>query len=122
MVHTIEVDKPTFDSLTWSAWLRSFDINGIVKVALQVFVERFRSYSFQSVIVLVGIGAVSLISIRTHLRRGRWFSTIFIVGFVFSVAQNWYALYQVRCHRAMLEKDVESISCPRTHKRNSIKC
>jgi len=41
------------------------------------------------------IGAISFISIRTHLRRGRWFTTFFIVTFIVSVIQNWYTLYQV---------------------------
>ncbi|CAF1361919.1 unnamed protein product [Adineta steineri] len=77
MVYQIE-DTTYVNSLSWSGWLRSFDINTIIK----------------SVLVLISIGAISFISIRTHLRRGRWFTTFFIVTFIVSVIQNWYTLYQ----------------------------
>ncbi|CAF1141284.1 unnamed protein product [Rotaria sordida] len=78
IVHKIEEDKPIFSNLTWSVWLRSFDVNMIIK----------------SILILIAIGAVSFISIRIHLRRGRWLTTFFIVTFIVSVIQNWYTLYQ----------------------------
>ncbi|UJR21691.1 hypothetical protein I4U23_024768 [Adineta vaga] len=77
MVQEVQ-SQSVLSSLTWSDWLRSFDINTLIKGA----------------VVLVLIGSVSLISIRTHLRRGRWFTTFFIVTFIVSVIQNWYTLYQ----------------------------
>jgi len=78
IVYKIEEDKSVFSGLTWSAWLRTFDINEIIKV----------------IFVLLVIGGISFISIRTHLRRGRWFTTLFIVAFIVSVVQNWYTLDQ----------------------------
>ncbi|CAF1227905.1 unnamed protein product [Rotaria sp. Silwood1] len=78
IVYKIEEDKPILSNLTWSVWLRSFDVNVIIK----------------SLLVLMAIGTLSFISIRIHLRRGRWFTTFFIVTFIVSVIQNWYTLYQ----------------------------
>ncbi|CAF4893807.1 unnamed protein product [Rotaria sp. Silwood1] len=78
IVYKIEEDKPIFNNLTWSVWLRSFDINII----------------FKTLLVLIVIGTLSFISIRIHLRRGRWFTTFFIIAFIVSVIQNWYTLYQ----------------------------
>ncbi|CAF3311860.1 unnamed protein product [Rotaria socialis] len=77
-VYKIEVENSTLNDVTWSAWLRSFDINVIIKVGC-----------FLSV-----IGIISFISIRVHLGSGRWFATFFIFAFITSVMQNWYGLYQ----------------------------
>lgn len=78
IVEKIEEDTSVYSTMTWSAWIRSFDINMIIK----------------TILALIAIGAISFISIRTHLRRGRWFTTFFIVTFIVSVIQNWYTLYQ----------------------------
>ncbi|CAF1469922.1 unnamed protein product [Rotaria magnacalcarata] len=78
LVYKVEEDRPIFSNLTWSIWLRSCDINLIIKYIL----------------IMIMIGAISFISIRSHLRRGRWLTTFVIVGFVVSVIQNWYTLYQ----------------------------
>ncbi|CAF0720769.1 unnamed protein product [Adineta ricciae] len=77
MVYEVQ-DTPLINSLSWSNWIRSFNINTIIK----------------STLVLLAIGVVSFISIRTHLRRGRWFTTFVFVAFIVSVMQNWYTLYQ----------------------------
>jgi hypothetical protein len=67
--------------------------------------------------VVIFAGVISLTSIRTHFRRGRWLSTFFIVAFVVSVIQNWYTLYLVgllvrgmpsAIHRSLLGSASES--------------
>lgn len=78
VVKQIEEDVPVFSTISWSAWIRSFDINMIIK----------------TILIIAAIGVISFISIRAHLRRGRWFTMFFIIAFIVSVIQNWYTLYQ----------------------------